>query len=74
MRRFHRDEYVFLSRPGSAPVPRRPRQVPVSESEPVTRTALRVRVGLRVRKFRAATRRRLRAAGAYRTGRRVRGR
>jgi hypothetical protein len=72
--RFHRDEYLFLSRPGSAPEPRRPRQVPVPESEPATRAALQVRVGRRVRDFRAATRRRMRAAGAYRTGRRVRGR
>ncbi|MEO9025416.1 MAG: hypothetical protein ABI339_10490 [Solirubrobacteraceae bacterium] len=75
---FHRDEYVFLSRPGSAPVPRRPRQVPVRESTPpglpVTRTALLVRVVQRVRVLRAVTRRRVRAADAEHTGRRLRGR
>lgn len=72
--RFHRDAYVFLSRPGSAPEPRRPRQVPVPESELAMRDGFRVSVSQRVRGFRAVMGRRMRAAGAYRIGRRVRGR
>ncbi|MEA2212633.1 MAG: hypothetical protein QOF83_2581 [Solirubrobacteraceae bacterium] len=77
---FNRDEYAFLSRRGSVPAAGRSPRRPVPESEPdrdpdarrgrprATPRPVRAAAGRPVSRVRAATTRRIGAAGDYRHG------